>query len=133
VVDEVRALVAEDPRVRLLGFLPAGEIADLYASLDVFALPSVNAFEAFGIVQVEAMMAGVPALASDLPGVRTPVQETDFGRVVTPRDVAGIAAGLRELAGSPLDREAGAQRARERFAASTVIDAYEELFRTAAR
>lgn len=132
VVEEVKALVAEDPRVRLLGFLPTEEIADFYASLDVFTLPSVNAFEAFGIVQVEAMMAGVPALASDLPGVRTPVQETGFGTIVTPRDVEGIAAGLRSLGAAPLDREAGAQRARERFAASTVIDAYEELFRTVA-
>jgi glycosyltransferase involved in cell wall biosynthesis len=133
VVDEVRALIAGDSRVRLLGFLPTEEIADFYASLDVFALPSVNAFEAFGIVQVEAMMAGVPALASDLPGVRTPVQETGFGQIVTPRDVEGITAGLRSLGKAPLDRETGAQAARERFAARTVIDAYESLFAAAGR
>jgi glycosyltransferase involved in cell wall biosynthesis len=127
VVDEIRGLVDGDPRVRLLGFLPDELLADFYASLDVFALPSVNAFEAFGIVQVEAMMAGVPALASDLPGVRVPVQETGFGRIATPRDVDGIAAGLRDLAGADLDRAAGAQRARERFALDTVVDAYERL------
>jgi glycosyltransferase involved in cell wall biosynthesis len=126
VVDEVRSLIAGDPRVRLLGFLPDEDLADFYASLDVFALPSVNAFEAFGIVQVEAMMAGVPALASDLPGVRTPVQETGFGVVVPPRDVEGIAAGLRSLS-SPPDRERGAERARQRYARSTVLDAYEDL------
>ena len=131
VVDEVRALIAGDPRIRLLGFLPEAEIADLYASLDVFALPSVNAFEAFGIVQVEAMMAGVPALASDLPGVRTPVQETGFGRIAAPRDVAGLATGLRELAAAGLDRAAGAQRTRSRFAACTVVDAYERLVQAA--
>ena len=133
VVAEVRALIDGDPRVRLLGFLPEEDIADLHASLDVFALPSVNAFEAFGIVQVEAMMAGVPALASDLPGVRTPVQETGFGRIAAPRDVAGITAGLRELATAGLDRAAGAERARERFAVSTVIDAYERLVEAAPR
>ena len=133
VVEEVRALIDGDPRVRLLGFLPEEDIADLHASLDVFALPSVNAFEAFGIVQVEAMMAGVPALASDLPGVRTPVQETGFGRIAAPRDVAGITAGLRELATAGLDRAAGAERARERFAVGTVIDAYERLVEAAPR
>ncbi|MGY1604104.1 glycosyltransferase family 4 protein [Geodermatophilus sp. SYSU D00815] len=128
VVAEVRRLVEDDPRVRLLGFLPDEDLADFYASLDVFALPSVNAFEAFGIVQVEAMMAGVPALASDLPGVRTPVRETGFGVVVPPRDVRGIADGLRRLAAAPPDRAAGSRRARERYAPATVLDAYEEAF-----
>jgi glycosyltransferase involved in cell wall biosynthesis len=132
VVAEVRRLVDGDPRIRLLGFLPDGEIADLYASLDVFALPSVNAFEAFGIVQVEAMMAGVPVLASDLPGVRTPVQETGFGVVVAPRDVDGIVAGLRTLAAEPPDRQVGRVRARSRYALATVLDAYEELFTSVA-
>jgi glycosyltransferase involved in cell wall biosynthesis len=132
VVDEVRAVAAGDPRIRLLGFLPEEDIADLYASIDVFALPSVNAFEAFGIVQVEAMMAGVPVLASDLPGVRTPVQETGFGVVVPPRDAAAIAAGLARLAEERPDAEQGRARARERYALSTVLDAYEELFTSVA-
>ncbi|RFU21745.1 glycosyltransferase family 4 protein [Geodermatophilus marinus] len=128
VVEEVRRVVDGDPRVRLLGFLTDDGIADLYASLDVFTLPSVNAFEAFGIVQVEAMMAGVPVLASDLPGVRTPVQETGFGVVVPPRDVGAIADGLRRLAAEPPDPERGRARARERYALGTVLDAYEALF-----
>lgn len=128
VVEEVRRAVDGDPRVHLLGFLPDDAIADLYASLDVFALPSVNAFEAFGIVQVEAMMAGVPVIASDLPGVRTVVQDTGFGVVVPRRDPAAIADGLRRLAAAPPDRAAGAARARELYAAGTVVDAYEQLF-----
>jgi glycosyltransferase involved in cell wall biosynthesis len=127
VVDEVRALVAGDPRVRLLGFLPEEDLADFHASLDVFALPSVNSFEAFGIVQVEAMMAGVPALASDLPGVRVPVRETGFGVVVPPRDEPGIAAGLARMRDDPPDRGAGAAAARERYALSSVLDAYERV------
>ncbi len=128
VVDEIRSLVDADPRIRLLGFIPDEDLADFYASLDAFALPSINAFEAFGIVQVEAMMAGVPALASDLPGVRTPVQETGFGVVVARGDAAAVADGLRRLAATPLDRTAGAARARERYGLGTVLDAYEELF-----
>ncbi|MGY1735203.1 glycosyltransferase family 4 protein [Geodermatophilus sp. SYSU D00684] len=128
VVEEVRRAADGDPRVRLLGFLPEEQIADLYASIDVFALPSVNSFEAFGIVQVEAMMAGVPVLASGLPGVRTPVRETGFGVVAPPRDVAALTEGLRRLAAAPPDRDRGRARARERYALGTVLDAYEELF-----
>ena len=63
VIDQVRAATDGDSRVRLLGFVPDARIADFCASLDVFALPSVNAFEAFGIVQVAALQAGVPVLA----------------------------------------------------------------------
>jgi glycosyltransferase involved in cell wall biosynthesis len=132
VVHEIRALVDADPRIQMLGFLPDESIADFYASLDVFALPSVNAFEAFGIVQVEAMMAGVPALASDLPGVRTPVAETGFGVVVPVADVDGIARGLSRLAAEKPDRTEGAARARTRYALSAVLDAYEELLSPAA-
>jgi glycosyltransferase involved in cell wall biosynthesis len=116
----------------MLGFVPDESIADFYASLDVFALPSVNAFEAFGIVQVEAMMAGVPALASDLPGVRTPVAETGFGVVVPVADVDGIARGLSRLVTEKPDPE-GAARARKRYALSAVLDAYEALLSPPAR
>ena len=54
VVERVRRHIGDDPRVRLLGFIDEADLDDFYASLDAFALPSVNAFEAFGIVQVVA-------------------------------------------------------------------------------
>lgn len=132
VVDRVRAQAGSDPRIELLGHLPEELLPDLYASLDVFALPSVNALEAFGIVQVEAMMCGVPVVASDLPGVRTIVNRTGFGRLVAPRDVAGLTAALRELSGT-VDREQGAARARAAFGVGPTTDAYLELFRSVRR
>jgi glycosyltransferase involved in cell wall biosynthesis len=127
VIDEVRRVIADDDRITLLGFLPEEQLADFYASLDVFALPSVNSFEAFGIVQVEAMTAGVPVLASDLPGVRVPVQETGFGVIVPPRDVPGIAAGLKTIAAGVGDRRDAAEDARRRYGTATVVDAYADL------
>ena len=111
----MRAQIGDDSRVRLLGFLPDDALADFYASLDIFALPSVNSFEAFGIVQVEAMLTGVPALASDLPGVRTPLQRTGFGVVVGRRDASEIARGLRSLRHDPPDPKIGARRVAELY------------------
>jgi glycosyltransferase involved in cell wall biosynthesis len=128
VVERVRAKIGGDPRVKLLGFVSDEALVDLYASLDVFALPSINAFEAFGIVQVEGMMAGVPALASNLPGVRVPVQQTGFGVVVEPRDAESVRAGLEQLRDAPLDRAEGARRATELYALEVALDAYSELF-----
>ncbi|GAA4867732.1 glycosyltransferase family 4 protein [Actinomycetospora straminea] len=132
VVDRVRRHIRDDPRIEMLGFVPEGELDDFYASLDVFALPSVNAFEAFGIVQVVAMMAGVPAVVSDLPGVRTVVEETGFGAVVAPRDVDGLAAALSRLRDSPPDTEAGSTAAATRYSVESVLDAYEAVFHKAA-
>jgi glycosyltransferase involved in cell wall biosynthesis len=132
VVDQVRAAIGDDPRVRLLGFVPEERIGDFYASLDVFTLPSVNAFEAFGIVQAVAMLAGVPVLSSDIPGVRQPVAQTGFGTVVPPADPGAITAALQRLAADPPDREAGRRAAHAAFSVSTVLDAYEVLLDKAA-
>lgn len=128
VVDRVRAAIGDDPRVRLLGFVPDDRLADFYASLDVFALPSVNSLEAFGIAQVEAMMLGIPSLASDLPGVRLPVRRTGFGLIVPVRDARAITEGLTELAQGTLDRAAGAADTRRSYGAEGVVAAYTALF-----
>jgi glycosyltransferase involved in cell wall biosynthesis len=128
VIDKVRARAGGDPRVRFLGFLPDSALGDFYASLDIFALPSINSLEAFGIVQVEAMMTGVPAIAADIPGVRTPVRNTGFGVVVAPRDPKAIATGITRLRTQPLDREAGGQRTREAYGALNTINEYEAVF-----
>lgn len=128
VVDKVRAQMGDDPRIELLGFLGDEQLGDFYASLDVFALPSVNSFEAFGIVQVEAMKLGVAALASDLPGVRTPVETTGFGVVVKRRSPVAITDGLRSLAESPPDREAGSTAANLVYSDVQTTAEYSALF-----
>jgi glycosyltransferase involved in cell wall biosynthesis len=127
VVDQVRAAIGDDPRIRLLGFVPEERIGDFYASLDVFTLPSVNAFEAFGIVQAVAMLAGVPVLSSDIPGVRQPVAQTGFGTLVPPGDAAAITEALRKMQAEPYDRAAGLASGRRAFSVGTVLDAYEVL------
>ncbi len=129
VVEKVRAAIDGDPRVRMLGFVPDDRLADFYASLDVFALTSVNSLEAFGIVQAEAMMLGIPCVASNLPGVRVPVRRTGFGEVVPPRDPAAIARALETVASSAIDRATGAASARELFLADNVVDRHAELLR----
>lgn len=133
VIDRVKERIAGDERIRLLGFVADEDVPDLYASVDAFALTSVNAFEAFGIVQVEGMIAGVPAVASDLPGVRQPVRTTGFGVVVPPRDSAAITRALEDIASRSDDVPAMAARAKELYGVETATRAYEELFASLAR
>lgn len=64
-----------------LGTLGAREMAAFFANCDVLVVPSLNSTESFGLVQVEAMLCGVPCVASDLPGVRQPVMQTGMGLV----------------------------------------------------
>ncbi len=133
VVEQVRAAIGDDPRIRLMGFIPEDRLGDFYASLDVFTLPSVNAFEAWGIVQAVAMLAGVPVLASDIPGVRQPVAQTGFGTLVPPADPAAITSALLRLSAYPPDRAEGAAAAHRAFSTDGVLDAYEALLDKAAQ
>src|SRR3989344_4162178 len=51
-------------RVHFAGRVPQEKLPDAYRSMSVLAFPSTGAAEAFGLVAVEAMACGVPAVAS---------------------------------------------------------------------
>lgn len=67
--------------IKFIGKIPEEKMAEFYSSLDVFVLPSVNPLEAFGMVQIEAMLCGTPVVSSNLYGVRTIVQNTEMGLI----------------------------------------------------
>jgi len=77
-----------------VGTLNPDEMAAFFSSCDVTVLPSLNSTESFGLVQVEAMLCGTPSVASNLPGVRVPVQTTGMGEVVGVRDSAALSEAI---------------------------------------
>ncbi|HET7568828.1 MAG TPA: glycosyltransferase family 4 protein [Gaiellaceae bacterium] len=81
--------------VRALGRVSDDELRRELAAADVLAAPSLGG-ESFGIVLAEAMAAGIPVVASDIPGYRE-VLPPEAGRLVPPGDPAALAAALREL------------------------------------
>ncbi len=83
--------------VTFLGSIPPSDMGSFYDCIDVLVLPSVNSTEAFGMVQVEAMLHGVPVITSNLPGVRVPVQKTGMGVIVDVRDAQGIARAIQTV------------------------------------
>lgn len=82
VFEEAKILATQDSRIVLLPDILDADLPGFYASLDAFCFPSLNSFEAFGIAQVEALLAGIPVLTSDLPGVRVPVRVTAMGKIL---------------------------------------------------
>lgn len=93
-----RARAAEagvDERVHFLGAVPHAELPDVLRASDVFLL-TTEPPESFGIVLIEAMACGLPAIATDYPGVRAVVDEST-GELVERGNVDTLAAALRRL------------------------------------
>ncbi len=115
-------------RWRFLGVLDPAQMATFYTACDVTVLPSINSTESFGLVQVESMLCGTPVVASDLPGVRVPVQTTGMGRIVPPRNAEALAEAVVDV----IRRRAEYVRSREEieqfFSLQTTVERYEELF-----
>ncbi len=102
------------------GVLPDQELAAFYALCTVLAFPSINRTEAFGMVQGEAMSCGTPVVASDLPGVREPVQLTGMGLLVPPGDPQALAEALTAVLADPGRFRAGRPGALEELAPGAV-------------
>jgi glycosyltransferase involved in cell wall biosynthesis len=107
----------EDPRRQLTTF-------------DAFVLPS--RFEGFPLSVVEAMLAGVPVVATDVGSVAESVREGETGLLVPPEDPHALAAALGRVLGSSelggsLGRR-GRELALERFTAGTMARSFEALY-----
>lgn len=87
-------VAASEDRIRALGVLSEGDLLRFYREIDLLVLPSQDRLESFGLVQVEAMTQGTPVVACDLPGIRTPIARTGFGRLVPPGDSAAMARAI---------------------------------------
>ena len=92
------ARIAASPlagRVRLRGDVPDAELPPLLARSRALVLPSRDRSETFGLSLLEAMAAGLPLIASDLPtGIRQLAQPGHTGWLVPPGDAGALAAAL---------------------------------------
>lgn len=114
-------------RIQFLGSVSPEEIGSFYKLLDVLVLPSINSTEAFGMVQVEAMLCGIPVVASNLPGVRVPIQKTGMGVLVAPRDVRGIADAIVKVVNNKQQYVKDVHEIRMMFRPETSMRAFGEV------
>ncbi len=121
-------LEREREHVRFTGLIDdAAALAAFYRACDVLVLPSAT--ECFGLVQVEAMLAGTPVVATDIPGARVPVRTTGMGTIVPPDDAAALAAGVVEVLQAP-DRFVRTRPEIEAdYSLERTVTAHERLYR----
>lgn len=109
IADRAAELGVSD-RVRFAG--PMANVETAYYAADVFVMPSSR--EAFGMVLVEAMAAGLPVIASRLEGVTDEiVDEGITGYLVAPRDPAALAEALLRVLRQPAEASRLGMHARE--------------------
>ena len=111
-----------------LGNLAPIDLAAVYPNLDVLTVPSLNSTEAFGLVQIEAMMNGVPTVPSALPGVRQPVKMHGMGRVAKIGDPADLAACILEVLDEPEKYQGDPGAIKKAYNPYSVAAEYEKLF-----
>ncbi len=111
-----------------LGNLDPIEMAAYYPNLDVLTVPSLNSTEAFGLVQIEAMMNGVPCVSSALPGVRQPVLMHGMGRVAQTGDPDDLAACILEVLNNQQKYRGDIESVKKAYNPDTIAAEYEKLF-----
>lgn len=129
----------ELPNVHLLE--PAEEIDVIFAQTRVLLVPSLWP-ETFGYVVPEAMLRGIPVLASDIGGLReaklgvdyllpvTPAERKDGHYVFPPQDIAPWSQALRELLSDRERYERCSQESRQAalsFVATIDVADFEQL------
>ncbi len=133
ILGQIEPLLADpDSGVLAPGTVPPETVADLLTIADVLVLPSINSTESFGLVQVEAMLRGVPAVASDLPGVRQPVRMTGMGELAPAGDPRALARQILKVLESPGRYRRQRAELRALFQPERTFAEYEAVYRSVA-
>ncbi len=111
-----------------LGNLDPQRLSAVYPNLDVITVPSLNSTEAFGLVQIEAMMNGIPSAPSALPGVRQPVKMHNMGVVSEIGNPASLASAIIEVLGNREKYRGGASAVKTAYDPDMIAREYEKLF-----
>jgi glycosyltransferase involved in cell wall biosynthesis len=119
-----------DGRTIFTGLLEGRSRLELLASADVVVYPSEH--EIFGLVPLEALLAGTPVVVSNDSGCGEVVASTGGGLVVEGRADA-LRSAVDHILESPAHWRAaaveGARRVRRRYAPEAVCASLEEMYK----
>lgn len=131
----LRARMAGDPRIEWLGRISEAEKEARLRSARVFCAPSLGG-ESFGVVLLEAMVAGAAVVATEIPGYAKVARADRDALLVAPGDPVALAAALNKLLVDDTLREgliaSGRERAGE-FSMDRLAEHYESIFERVVR
>ena len=110
---QTRRLGVEDRVIFAGPKSPDEDLPEHYRLGDMLVLPSTHS-ESFGLVVLEAMASGIPAIVSSLPGPSSLVADGEDGLVAIAGDVEDLKRKILLLIGNAGDRERMGGRAREK-------------------
>ena len=122
--------LAEEQVVSSRVFLP-GRVPDVAAWLrraTVYVHPA--RWEGFGLAVLEAMVSGLPVVATNVSSLPELVVDGETGFLVAPNDPAALAAAVERALAEPALGEAGQARARREFSVAAMADRTAELYRS---
>jgi len=133
--EDVDALAIARDDVEYFGYISDDTaLAEIYASADVFVLPSYRVDdweELFGIVVIEALACGLPLVTTDCVGPAEIVHDGETGYVVDQHDINALRDRLVELLVSPDDLTRMSDRARQvavdRYDSDDVADQWQDV------
>jgi glycosyltransferase involved in cell wall biosynthesis len=134
---ELAAQLGIVDRVSFVSHLDDNALSATYDAADLFVLPSLDRSEAFGIVLLEAMRAGLPVIASAIQGsgVLHVVEHEKTGLLIPPGDADLLAEAIRQLSADPERRRqlgaAGRVRWRQAFTLERSAQDVSALYREA--
>jgi glycosyltransferase involved in cell wall biosynthesis len=95
-----------------------------YAGADIFCFPTHYSAESFGLVAVEAMIFGLPVVATNWRGLPDIVVDGETGFLVPPKDASAIAERLKILVSDPDLRAAMGAAGRKRYEEKFTVDKF---------
>jgi glycosyltransferase involved in cell wall biosynthesis len=105
-------------RVFLLGRVP--DVAAWLGRATVFVHPA--RWEGFGLAVLEAMLAGVPVVATNVSALPELVVDGESGVLVPPDDAEALANGIARALDQPQLGEGALERARSEFSVGRMVD-----------
>ena len=118
-----------DERIIFLGH--RDDIPSLINTCDLFVLPSL--FEGFPLTILEAMAAGKPIVATDIPGTNEEVIHNETGLLVPPKDSQALAVAINSLLSNPAFARqlghAGKIRAQQQFSSEKMVNSITDLYK----
>lgn len=122
-------------KVRLLGAITANELARLYDLCSVFCFPSTESGEMFGMVQLEAMLAGKPIIGFEIPksGVHEVNINGETGILINDQSAESLSKAILDLKDDEDSRKKMGDNGRRRvlniYESSKVIPQFISLYR----